>query len=82
MADDELFASHKISKKRTWIDIEKEAIEYAQHSLGAKKLFCEVLEGNKVVIKLHERSGFTEIAHAHEGVRRFLLQFPEATMPE
>jgi len=50
--------------------------------LGLSQLYCEVLEENKAVIKLHEKSGFKEITHTHThththtpGVRRFLLQF-------
>ncbi|MDT9547529.1 MAG: UDP-4-amino-4,6-dideoxy-N-acetyl-beta-L-altrosamine N-acetyltransferase [Chlorobium phaeovibrioides] len=65
LADDELFSSHQVSKRRVWLDLEKEAIDFAQHVLGLRALFCEVLEENKAVIKLHERSGFEEITHTH-----------------
>jgi len=78
LADDELFSSHQVSKRRVWLDLEKEAIDFAQHVLGLRALFCEVLEENKAVIKLHERSGFEEITHTHThtpGVRRLVLQF-------
>lgn len=79
LADDELFFTYKISKKRAWLDIEREAIEYAKNKLNIDRLFCEVFEENKAVIKLHEKSGFREISHTYTitGVKRFLLQFSQ-----
>jgi UDP-4-amino-4,6-dideoxy-N-acetyl-beta-L-altrosamine N-acetyltransferase len=82
LADDEVCSLHQISKKRIWLDIEKEAIEYAKDILGLEQLFCEVLGENKAVIKLHEKSGFKDITPHHtSGARRFLLQFSQMKNP-
>jgi len=75
LADEALFTSHKLSKWMVWIGVEREVIDYAKKVLGLRQLYCEVLEENKAVIKLHEKSGFKDITHTHTGVRRFLLQF-------
>jgi len=74
LAGNDLFEAQKISKKRIWIELEKEAIEYAKHSLCIETLFCEVLDENTSVIKLHEKVGFSECNNLNGGAR-FQLQF-------
>lgn len=49
LANNELFASHQVSKKRIWLDVEEGAIDYAKNVLELRQLFCEVLEENKAV---------------------------------
>jgi len=57
-AEDKLFSENNISKLKAWKKIEEEAITHAKEILKLKYLFCEILETNKSVIRMHLKFGF------------------------
>jgi len=52
------FYSSPFSKVGSGFKIEFLALDYAFSNLKVNKLYCEVLEFNKAVIKLHKKFGF------------------------
>jgi UDP-4-amino-4,6-dideoxy-N-acetyl-beta-L-altrosamine N-acetyltransferase len=49
-----------IDKLEIWLQLEKEAIEFAFSNLGCNNLICETFEFNKPVIEIHKRFGFVK----------------------
>lgn len=45
-----------------WLQVEREAIDYAFETLAAEALEGEVIGGNEAVLRLHWRHGFREIS--------------------
>lgn len=45
-----------------WLQVEREAVEYAFDVLAAESLEGEVIGGNEAVLRLHRRHGFRELS--------------------
>lgn len=63
-----------------WLKIEENAIDYAFHQLGVRTLFCETLQQNEQVLRLHERYGFQITRHYQQQRRTDTVEVVEMSL--